>query len=274
MTVSVNSGTDGVNNVATSTDSGGNTILIDGTTGLPLGVPRRIFSSGIPSGIPSSGSIGNNGALTLGTPFANVYGPSNGNIPGIWLSFPAGAVYAGSLVGSYWTVMSSTSAGTVYNNLLTAGSLSPPTNPTPIVATGPGAYTQNVGFGNVVPLVLGTLPANALGPNGFLQVFAKAAMSNTANNKVFYYSFGNTTAMAGVPFINVKSVLLTYTVANMGVPGRQSIIDSFPYIGSAYDFIFSVDTTVQQNVGFYGFLAAATDYLLINNCQITVTYSN
>jgi len=86
-------------------------------------------------GIPPSGAVAANGALTLGTALNAIYDE------GVFMYFPADGAFTGSLAGLYWTVMSSTSLGTIYNNTMT-GVPTPPTNLVPIVdARGSTAYT-------------------------------------------------------------------------------------------------------------------------------------
>ena len=240
-------------------------------------VPYRIFSSGIPSGIPSSGTIGNNGALTLTTALDSVYGPS-GVSPGVWLYFPAGAVYAGSLVGSYWTVMTSNTAGTIYNNTLTVGSglQSPPVTPTPIVATGPGAYTQLITVSNTFDLISFTLPGNSLGKNGQLRLYSVYVNNNsaTAKNSVvklggnFFTNIGtttNTTYWFNWPLTNLGQTnsqiftgnFLSADTGTTGGPGRSTI-----------------DTTANTIVSMSAYLnAAATDWIICQYLIATVTYA-
>lgn len=65
----------------------------------------------IPVAIAPTGTMANNGAITLGTAL-------NATYPQIYLCLPASAIVAGSAVGCYYAVMSSATAGTVYNNPL------------------------------------------------------------------------------------------------------------------------------------------------------------
>lgn len=90
----------------------------------------------LPVILPSSGSIANNGALTLSTALPDTY-------PDCWMYFPAGAIYSGSAAGMWYVRMTTTTTGNVYNHR-NDGSVAPYLieTPAPLTSTGPGAYTQ------------------------------------------------------------------------------------------------------------------------------------
>jgi hypothetical protein len=127
-------------------------------------VPYTIFSTGLPFVIVSSGSMGNNGALTFTGAVASAY-------PSAYVYLPAGAISSGSAAGFYYAVFSTTTAATVYNNTYTPSNTPPtiPASPTAFVTTGPGAYTQN-GIGILTFNV--SVPANTLTVNGKIDVDA------------------------------------------------------------------------------------------------------
>ena len=70
--------------------------------------------TGIPFVIPSSGTMGNNGALAVTTALDYAY-------PASYVRLPAGAIQTGSAAGWYYAVWSSASTATVYNNPTRAG---------------------------------------------------------------------------------------------------------------------------------------------------------
>jgi hypothetical protein len=127
-------------------------------------VPYTLFSTGIPFIIVSSGSMGNNGALTITGAVASIY-------PNAYVYLPSGAISSGSAAGYYYAVFSSTTAATVYNNTYTPGSGVPtvPASPTAFSTTGPGAYTQSASPPNPFSVVI---PANALSINGKIEIDA------------------------------------------------------------------------------------------------------
>ena len=138
---------------------------------------QRYYASSIPMILPSSGSIGNNGALTLATALPNIY-------TNCYMYFPANAISAGSASGFYYVVMTSTTVGTIYNNTYTvsSGIATAPTTPTAFVTVGSGAYTQNTN--TTVYATRITIPANYLGENGFIEmkpIFSRGGSGGAGN---------------------------------------------------------------------------------------------
>ena len=80
-------------------------VFCTGTVWAPL-ASWNVLRGAVPIGIPPNGTIGNNGALTLGTALDRVY-------PAIYLRFPSGALYTGSPATLYYTVCSTTTVCTV-----------------------------------------------------------------------------------------------------------------------------------------------------------------
>ena len=103
---------------------------------------------------------------TLSRPFFTVYSD-------IYFYFPTNAIYAGSSAGWYYSVMSSTTTGTIYNNVYTTGDLSVPVSPTPFVTTGPGEFVQPTGT-SIVGFNFDLL-GGVIGPNGSMDVWIDAA---------------------------------------------------------------------------------------------------
>lgn len=152
-----------------------------------------------PVGMPNNGSIGANGAVTFtGTGLVDTYSG------GIWLYYPAGALYAGSLAGFYWTVMTSATVGTVYNGMhdgateflpALAGTL------TPIVSTAIGAFLA-VGVNTQVSMF--SIPANALGEFGTIEGIYSARFTSSASSK-------SITAFMGAGFVTINATTATTT---------------------------------------------------------------
>src|SRR3972149_1966878 len=139
-------------------------------------------STAMPIVIPSSGSMAANGAVTLTTALPNTY-------PDIYLYFPTNKVYAGSVAGFYYVVMNSTTAGTLYNNTYAPETNEPviPASPTPIVAAGPGAYTQST---SEITAVSVNIVGGAMGKNGIVKQEATVFALNNANSKTVKWKFG------------------------------------------------------------------------------------
>lgn len=246
---------------------------MDQWTGNPVfrGLLSQVGAVGTPSGIANTGSIGTNGAITLGTSLGLTYGPTSNNCPGVWLYFPAGALYTGSIAGSYWCVMTSGTAGTAYNNLLPAtGAWTPPTTPSPIVAAGPGAYT-----GATTIQTLGTIvvPANMMGPQGALLVTRHDTVNNTGGNKTLTLAFGGTVFNAPVITTQLANAFRS-VIRNRGVTNAQvgGPTPSAAGLGSSTTALVTsgTDTTVAQNVVLSGTLAAATDVLVMEAVLVEV----
>lgn len=228
-----------------------------------------LYSAGVPVGIPSSGNIGNNGALTGLTAFATTY-------PNIYLFFPAGAIAAGSAAGFYFCQMSSTTAGTIFNNALPAGTKPTiPATPTPFVTTGPGAYVQST---SVQILAQPVITGGAMGNNGLCQVSILLSTNATVNNKTINTLFGGTSigsstgGGAGV-FWNI------FDVQNQGQANRQVFLkggyalataSGFGAIAGANTFA-NVNTANNFNIEVDGTLSTATDYIVLESFSVQLS---
>lgn len=233
--------------------------------GADLGMTLVLSQGGIPISIPPSGSVGDNGALTLGTATPITYSA------GIYLYFASGKVYPVSPAGFYWTVMSSTTAGVVYNNIYSPNTTFPiaPTSPTPIVATGPGAFT---GVQTEITALYMTVPGGLMGKNGRINFNFLGAHNNTAGNKTYSMYVGGTLMSALTATSSVSMVVPKVTVTNRGVENRQvaansivsgtgSAAPSAATINTAADFVVEVRLTHSSS---------ATDLIGIESHRITV----
>lgn len=176
--------------------------------------PQILLQCGVPIGISPTGTMAANGAVTLGTALNATYDG------GLWLYYPAGAVFAGSEAGFYWTVMSSTTLGTVYSNTYTPGStpFDIPASPTAVSAAGPGAYTGYVGTLTAHSF---TLPGNLLGPHGTILTDFISTNNSSGNSKGCYVQLdGNTIAGVSSMTTNVYHRALA-RLSNAGRIDRQ-----------------------------------------------------
>lgn len=194
---------------------------------------------GIPFVYASSGTMGDNGALSgiaaVNSTYANAY-----------VYLPANAIAAGSTAGWYYAVFSSTTAATVYNNKYTTGVPSVPASPTAFVTTGLGAYTQ--ANANTGPTIV--LPANTLSVNGRIEI--DAYCTQTSGNAfiamnvgtLYFQSNGTTTWTSAKWAINARGTstglmgCTQFTSANYnattsyGNDSLASTITISPYIRS------------------------------------------
>lgn len=229
-------------------------------------IPYVLSQSGIAMILPSSGSIGNNGALTLTTAIPL----SGGYAWGCYMYFPAGAISAGSAAGLYFVIMSSNNAGTIYNNVYTSGTPTIPDTPVPFVTTGPGAYTQVL---TTVNLSTVTVPANSMGRNGALTHRPSWIFPNNANNKSVSTAFGaslvyaktRSTAALEAPLVDIQ---------NEGVANRQ--VSSWGTTAgpvtssSATPVNLAVDTTADVSLVCSGLLTVATDFIILTASSVTI----
>lgn len=223
---------------------------------IPIQLPNGTVT--VPVGIAPSGTMGNNGALTLGTALHATYSG------GIYLYFPANAISSGSAAGFYWVVMSSTTAGMVYNNTYTPGS--PPARPasnTAFSTTGPGAYT---GVTTEVTCSSFTLPGGMMGNFGRLQSAVAMSGPSTAGSKTFR------TRMASVPYLFLAVTTFPYTYLPKLVfanRGAQGINFSSNWMGGGTQNTWpfsqtTVDTSVDCTVALTLQLGTATDYAILD----------
>ncbi len=230
---------------------------------IPSGLDYTSFSTSIPFVLCSSGSMGNNGALSAITAITSIY-------PQAYVYLPANAIVAGSAAGWYYAVFSSTTAATVYNNTYTSGVPTVPASPTAFVTTGPGAFTAN--NSGTMTLLSFTLPANSIGPTGRLFAEAATTQTNNANAKNMHFRVGGDAAMTfalnGAAFLNC-----TATIANRGTTGNQVCTGSGVGTASysvaarieAYDMTAAQTITVTMTAG------TATDTCVLESFAFSVT---
>lgn len=230
------------------------------------GVRVKLASWGVPIIIASSGSIGNNGALTGHTSLPRTYSG------GAYVYYPANAIAAGVVAGFYWTVFSSATAGTIFNNTYSgSGVPSVPTSNTAFVTTGPGAYT---GVTTEQGIVI-DIAAGLLGTNGNLEVVIEGANNNSAGTKTYRARLGGA---AGTAFISSAQTTGTgpfvfgTKVWNAGVANSQQGYSTFMQSGGggllASQTTAAVDTTAATDVRITGTHGGATDFVLIESGEV------
>ncbi len=224
-------------------------------------VPRVIGQSHIPFILCSSGSMGNNGALSGLTALQTAY-------PNAYVYLPAGAIASGSAAGWYYAVFSSTTAATVYNNTYSSGTPTIPASPTAFSTTGPGTFTQTTG--SLIASYTLTIAGNTIGPNGAVRVLKTATYNSSSNVKTVEEKFGGTEFGIIVPTTTAVAGMLS-GFANRGVTNVQAALMAegmTTTAGAAAPFYGAVDTTQNQNLVEYLELANATDYLVLENVVV------
>jgi hypothetical protein len=253
--------------VAATTLSASSTVSGAGFTSLLAAYPRKIGQSSVPFILPSSGSMGNNGALTLTTALYTTF------TAGAYVYLPAGAISTGSAAGWYYAVFSSTTAATVYNNTYTPGTPAIPASPTAFTTTGPGAYTQTT----AAAITAYSLPiaANTIGINGSINVvgsYTNLDSSTTKYLNLYYgaYRFGS----AGI-ITTPETSQIVGGFANRGVTGTQVALYSSQVnalttttTGVMYG---NIDTTSSQSLTVQlELLSAATDWIVLEAIEVTL----
>lgn len=241
-------------------------VAITGGSITGTNAPYMLSKSAIPFIHVSSGSIGNNGALTGITALPLTYSG------GAYVYYPANSIAAGVGAGWYWTVFSSTTAGTIYNSTYTSGT---PANGTltAFATTGPGAFTGDT-TERAGPTI--TLPANAMGPSGQIRVLTTWQVTNNANNKPSRVRFGGAagTAYLSQNFASVQTAAHETYIANRGASlqiGPPNLTAAF---GTATTGLATstVDTTASTTIVLSVGKATATDNQVLEQYAIQVAY--
>lgn len=225
-----------------------------------------LIQSGVPMVLPSSGSIGNNGALTLTTALPYAY-------PAAYMYFPAGSIAAGSAAGWYFVAMTTTTAGTIYNNTYTTGKPVVPSSPTAFVTTGPGAYTQTTG-GAVTSLNF-TVRGGSMGKSGALTITKLGTCANNANNKVVETYLGGS-VFASYSFTTHNAYRSIDTIANICDSEAINIGNFYANIGgNSADWKRQVvNTAVDQMLAMTMRINTATDFLVLESAAVSLVHGD
>jgi hypothetical protein len=244
----------------------GNPLIIAGPAGAAL--PSVMLSSSIPFIITSSGTMGNNGALSgvaaMEMAYANAY-----------VYLPAGAIFAGSAAGWYFAQFSSTTAAQVFNNFYSTGVTGPaigggtpqiPASPVPFATTGPGLFTQTNATIAAVAMVM---PAGLLGPNDGVMVNAYCTYPNSAGNKNIVCNLGNGFNFGGLANTTTRQFGGQAGFRNRGVRNAQAQLTIGPNFnlgtGGGTPAFGSVDTSLAQSL-FVSLVMSvpATDFIILH----------
>lgn len=235
----------------------------------PLGqvAQFKLAQTAIPFVYLGTCNIGNNGALTSVPGLPATY--SNGCyvlVPthGISASIPAAPTW-------YFCIMSSATAGTIYNNVYTSGTpfLYTASTATAFSTTGPGAVT---GLATAQNGPNWSIPANTLGPNGVLELAAVYGCQGSTNSKTCAVKLGSATiyTQATTTAANVACLALL-TCQNQGVTGAQVSNQTGTLGFSATAQTYSTqDTTTALTLAMNGTKVAA-ESLVFDSFSATVT---
>lgn len=227
-----------------------------------------LAQSAIPFIIAPTGTMANNGVITLGTALPTTYANA-------YIFLPAGAIAAGVPAAAAWYFcqMSSTTVGTVFNNTYTSGLPTVPASPTAFATTGPGAYT------GVTSAVTGpqiTIPAGSMGPNGVLRASFLNSVAGTANGKTLIYKVGSTnlcaTSLGTAAQFGTAQCWTTYNrgAQNVNVTPNASTTSGLGVQPSAGTNYSTIDFSVAQTLSLGGTLAVATDFIVFESFAVEV----
>lgn len=251
---------------ATTPATATNSTQVATTAYVTTASPRVISQCGIPIGIPSSGTMGANGAVTLTTALSVIYAR-------IFLYFPSGKLASGSAAGFYPAVMSSTTVGQVYNSAspLAGGALAWPAL-TAVVDAGPGAYTQDTTIQTAFTV---TIPANVIGPNGSLTFEYLGSHNNSAGTKTPTVTWGASTVLTGALTttlgVNMMRIFYNRSVTNAQVAMTTGTGNSFGTL-SVVNQQLAIDTTTSTTFTFKLTIAVATDQIIIEGTRLVALY--
>lgn len=231
-------------------------------------VPYLAHNLNIPFFLCSSGTMGNNGAVTglTALPFETSYGAS----PNAYVYMPANAISAGSAAGWYYAVFSSPTACTLYNNVYTSGVPTIPSSPTAFVTTGPGAFTQTTGSFINGPVIL--IPA--LTSNSVIRLGTFFLTNNSANAKNASHFFGGQNIQLNTFSTTTTTTMMAdFVITNKNATNRQftRVFSGTSTLSVGTPSPSSVDTSVaNQNLVMRMLLNNATDVIAFYNGSIEV----
>lgn len=249
-------------------DTAGQIVGLLNTDGTSIILPIVLAQSAIPFVLPSSGTFtGGTGALSGLTALPTTYSG------GCFMYFPAGAGLPQG-AGWYWTIMSSTTAGTVYNNVYSSGNpkLASPGYATAgtAITSGATSYTQTTS--EIVSVQI-TLPGGSMGPNGQLHITSLWSCNNAGGNRTARTEIGgntlyalNLTSVAGYGQYGVvanrnSQAAQVCAYGNNGLPGQAGALTYATH-----------NTAADLTLNFSQTLPAATDYLTLEHFGFSVLY--
>ncbi len=227
----------------------------------PITTPQTLGQSHIPFVLVSSGTMGNNGALSGITAVAAAY-------PNAYVYLPAGAIASGSLAGWYYAVFSSTTAATVYNNTYTSGTPQIPVSPTAFATTGPGNYTQTTGS-NIAAYTL-AIAGNTIGVNGSIEVKGARTSNNTAGAKTLELDYSTFTLGALGVSTSLQAGFLSGFSNRAASNVQSALYNQILSLGSttAVPTFGAINSTQSQNLVVNMQLATATDTMTLENIVV------
>lgn len=215
--------------------------------------------------LSGTGPFANNTIWLSGTPTSNTTAfsvPLSNAYAQCWVSLPAGAIFAGSLAGTYLCKMATTTVGQVFQDqpIVTSGGISFPASPTPWSSTGPGAITQTSGAGVLCLAV--AVPAFTISPTGRFAARMLFGYNNSAGNKTCGVSFGGTNFIQVTGSTTLQTGIMhdvverSISASQVSQPASATGLGA----GAAAPLGLTIDPTVAQNINLTVNVAAASDW--------------
>lgn len=246
-----------------------NIAVTGGTLKGVQGVQYDIAKWDIPIVQLSTGSMGNNGAVTGLT--------ATLQFPNAYVVLPAGAIAAGVPAAEdvYFAQFSSPTACTVFNNRLadnlnSVGAPTIPASPTAFATTGPGAFT---GVTTSRTLITIAIPAGAMGVSGEALIESDTEWSTAATNKTLTVAFGGTNLWT---YTHTTTVQPEYNLARVKNRGSASVQRSAwtSCTGAATlqnaNVAAAINTGNAVNVTFVTQKVTATENLIFHGARVSV----
>jgi hypothetical protein len=178
--------------------------------------------------------------------------------------------------GLYYTVMSSTTVGVVYDNAyLPASGVTPsiPASPTAFALTAGGAYTQVISTSVNPNIALAgfLVPGGRMGANGSVRFTALRNWISSANNKAIRVVSGTQT-LASTNDTTGGAITSNWTLWNQASQIRNTMVGAGLGDGngsSAFNQV-GIDTSQDFVVTLAASLASASDYTLIGASKMSI----
>jgi hypothetical protein len=134
---------------------------------------------------------------------------------------------------------------------------------------------SHTGNTTVTTLKTYTIPANSMGPNGFVSVRFAGQHTSSANNKLYKIFFGGTQVL-GNSVTTSATVLFNLTISNINSNSSQKSTSGNGYdstSGNAFP-ISSIDTTQDVSMTIAGQLTNSGESVAIADVIVSVTYKD
>jgi len=252
-------------------DTAGQIVGLLNTDGTSIILPIVLAQSAIPFVLPSSGTFtGGTGALSGLTALPTTYSG------GCFMFFPAGAGLPQG-AGWYWTIMSSTTAGTVYNNVYSSGDpkLASPGYATAgtAITSGATSYTQTTSATADISGPIITVPGGSMGPNGTLDIFYQVVVPNNANAKPIAIKESGASLSTSTGLASVAGNKYWYTVQNRNNQAVNVGQSGVGVLAPGNSPLYFTRNTAADTLWAIAFeIATATDYIVIERFEFQVKY--